>query len=314
MVASAFTAPHAAHSVTTAAEQHQEPALDSVYSACIIFVSDWLQEECVKFPVSQFLASVGRTASASQSAALYSAKLATVESRDQMAQCNILAAAGLELNHCNKHVNAKERLAVIASPALAWHSSIAPNATEHESEQLLDKLLATLKTTPVISAMLDDDSMVSAQAATFMDSLQQGVCSDDAIPAVCWRLVAISLQREIFVLDSQYWNLSYYSCAAGPISVHASTDATKPVKPLLKQAWTQPGFHYGIGCLPLPDCLKSRDTKIFLLTGAGKLISTTCTLNARSAKMETAAAKLDGLQFGTVTLAGDTYSTDDASA
>ncbi len=299
--------------MTTAAEEQQEPTLDSVYSACIKFFSDWLQEECVKFPVSQFLASVGRTASASQSAALYSAKLATVESRDQMA-ANILAAAGLELNHCNNHVNAKDRLAVIASPALAGHSSIAPNATEHESEELLDKLLATMKTTPFISAMLDNDSMVSAQAATFMDSLQQGACTDGAIPAVCWRLVAISLQRDIFVLDSQYWTLSCYSCAAGPISIHASTDATKPVKPLLKQAWTQPGFHYGIGCLPLPDCLKSRDTKIFLLTGAGKLISTSCTPNARSTKMETAAAKLDGLQFGTVTLAGDTCSTDDASA
>ena len=166
MVASAFTALHAAHSMTTAAEQQQEPTLDSVYSACITFFSDWLQEECVKFPVSQFLASVGRTASASQSAALYSAKLATVESRDQMA-ANILAAAGLELNHCNKHVNATDRLAVIASLALAGHSSIAPSATEHESEQLLDKLLATLKTNQFLSAMLDDDSMVSAQAATW---------------------------------------------------------------------------------------------------------------------------------------------------
>jgi hypothetical protein len=76
----------------------------------------------------------------------------------------------------------------------------------------------------------------------------------------------------------------------------------------------QPGFHYGIGCLPLPDCLKSRDTKVFLLTGAGKLISTSCTLTARSTKMETAAAKLDDLQFSTVTLAGDSCSTDDASA
>ena len=170
--------------MTTAAEQQQELTLDSVYSACINFFSDCLQEECVKFPVSQFLASVGRTASASQSAALYSAKLATVESRDQMA-ANILAAAGLELNHCNKHVNAKDTLAVIASPALAGHSSIAPSATEHESEQLLDKLLATLKTNQFLSAMLDDDSMVSAQAATFMDSLQQGSCSDGAIPAVC---------------------------------------------------------------------------------------------------------------------------------
>jgi len=200
VVASAFAALHAAHNMTTAAEQQQEPTLDSVYSACIKFFSDWLQEEYVKFPVSQFLAAVGRTASASQSAALYSPKLATVESRDQMA-ANILAAAGLELNHCNKHVNAKDRRAVIASPVLAGHSSIAPEATEHESEELLDKLLATTKTTPYISATLDDDSVVSAQAATFMDSLQQGACTDGAIPAVCWRLVAILMQCDIFVLD-----------------------------------------------------------------------------------------------------------------
>ncbi len=54
-----------------------------------------------------------------------------------------------------------------------------------KGEELLGKLLATMKTTPFISAMLDNDSMVSAQATTFMDSLQQGACTDGAIPAVC---------------------------------------------------------------------------------------------------------------------------------
>ena len=49
-----------------------------------------------------------------QSAALHSAKLAKVESRDQMA-ASILTAAGLELNHCNKHVNANDRFAILAS-------------------------------------------------------------------------------------------------------------------------------------------------------------------------------------------------------
>ncbi len=96
--------------------------------------------------MSPFTAAVGRTASASQSAALYSAKLGIVESRDQMA-ANILTAAGLELTHCNKHVNAQDRLAVIASPALAGHSSLAHDPTEHHSEELLDRLLATMKTT-----------------------------------------------------------------------------------------------------------------------------------------------------------------------
>jgi len=104
--------------------------------------------------VSQFLAAVSRTALASQSAALYSAKLATVQARDQMA-ANILTAAGLELTHCNKHVNAQDRLAVIVSPALSGHSSVAPEDTEHDSEELPDKLLATMKTTPSIGAMLD---------------------------------------------------------------------------------------------------------------------------------------------------------------
>ncbi len=159
--------------------------------------------------MSQFLAAVGRSALASQLTALCSAKLATVESRDQTA-AKILTAASLELDHCNKHVNAQGRLAVIASPALSGHSSNAHEPTEHHSEELLDKLLATMKTTLSISTMLTGwhGSMASAQAASFMDSLQQGACTDGAIPAVCWRLLAISLQRDIFVVDSQYLRLS----------------------------------------------------------------------------------------------------------
>ncbi len=51
--------------------------------ARIKIFSDWLQEKCVKFPVSQFLAAVGRTASASQSAALYSAKLVAFSSSEK---------------------------------------------------------------------------------------------------------------------------------------------------------------------------------------------------------------------------------------
>ena len=104
--------------------------------------------------MSQYSAAVGRSALASQSAALYSAKLATVEPRDQMA-ANMLAPASSELDHCNKHVNAQDRLAVIASPALSGHSSNAHEPTQHHSEELLDKLLATMKTTPFISAMLN---------------------------------------------------------------------------------------------------------------------------------------------------------------
>ncbi len=100
-------------------------------------------------------------------------------------------------------MNAKDRSAIIASPTLPGHSSVTTEATEHDGEELLDKLLATMTTTPSVSAMLDDDSMVSAQAATFMDSLQQAVCTHGAIPDVCWRLVAISVQCDIFVLDSQ---------------------------------------------------------------------------------------------------------------
>ncbi len=128
--------------------------MDSVHRACIKVFSDWLQGKYVKVPVSQFLAAVGRSALASQLTALCSAKLATVESRDQTA-AKILTAASLELDHCNKHVNAQGRLAVIASPALSGHSSNAHEPTQHHSEELLDKLLATMKTTPFISAMLN---------------------------------------------------------------------------------------------------------------------------------------------------------------
>ena len=87
--------------------------------------------------------------------------------------------------------------AIVASRRLAGHGSIAPEITEHGGAELLHK-----DSCLYISARLDDDSVISAKAATFKDSLQQGLCNDGAIPAMCWRLVAISLQRNIFALDS----------------------------------------------------------------------------------------------------------------
>ncbi len=108
---------------------------------------------------------------------------------------NTLAAARLELNDCNKHVDATHRLAVIA-PRLAGH---APGITEHIAEKLLHN-----NSCPYISAMLGDDGVISSKAATPKDSWLQGLCNADALPAVCWQPVAVPLQRDIFVLDSLY--------------------------------------------------------------------------------------------------------------
>ena len=76
---------------------------------------------------------------------------------------NILAAARLELNHCNKRVITNHRLAIIASPRLAGHGAIAP------FHSILSKSYSTTAAAHITAP----------------------------IPAVCWRPVAISLQRDI---------------------------------------------------------------------------------------------------------------------
>ena len=100
-----------------------------------------------------------------------------------------------------------------------------------------------------------------------------------------WRMLAINFQQGIFVVDSQSWTISCYSCQAGPVAVKGKTEPEKPQTKCLLKHWTHPGFHYGIGCLPFPESMKSRSACVYLISSAGRLVSTSACQFARSSKM-----------------------------
>lgn len=63
------------------------------------------------------------------------------------------------------------------------------------------------------------------------------------------------------------------SCQAGPVAVKGKTEPEKSHTKCLLKHWTQPGSHYGIGCLPLPESTKTRSARVFLVSSAGRLLS-----------------------------------------
>ena len=51
-----------------------------------------------------------------------------------------------------------------------------------------------------IADMLVDVNMVALPAVALMANLEQGTCTDAGMPPVCWQLLAITWQSDIFVL------------------------------------------------------------------------------------------------------------------
>ena len=130
--------------------------------------------------------------------------------------------------------------------------------------------------------------------------------ADSSMPPALWRLLAIHFQQDLFVVDSQNRRVSCYSCQEGPLTISGKPESSKSqAKPLLKH-WTDPGFHYAIGSLPLPDSRKGRSARVFLVTAAGKLVSTSCCSVGRAAKVQAATAELSHLPFAAFAVTGET--------
>ena len=289
------------HSQLSAPQEVQEPTLQSLHDECVACYAAWLKAEHAKYSEASFLAVTGRTASATTLTQVFPDELSTADKREQTT-VRILAAAGLEVTACNKHVPAQQWVQVIVSPQAAGHGAADLCQTEASVTGLQSSLTHRLCTSQGAKAIW---------AAAFGESAEPAAAQigqafvDPSMPPALWRLLAIHFQQDLFVIDSQFWRVSCYSCQEGPLTVNAKPDASKSqTKPMLKH-WTEPGFHYGIGSLPLPESWKGRSARVFLVTAAGKLVSTSCCSVGRAAKMDAAAAELIHLPFAAFAMTGD---------
>lgn len=289
------------HSRLSVPEGVQKPTLQSLHDECIACFAAWLKAEHAKYSEEDFLAVTGRTAAASASTRVFTDALSTADKREQTA-CHILAAAGLEITACNKHVPAHEWVHVIASPQSAGHGAADSEQTKASLLRLLSSVTHKLSTSQGAKASWEAAFGVSAEPATTQISQ---AFADPAMPPALLRLLAIQFQQDIFILDSQHWRVSCYSCQEGPLAINAKPEASKSQTKRLLKHWVEPGFHYGIGCLPLPESWKARTAKIFLLSAEGKLVSTSCCQVGRAAKMDAAASKLSHLPFAAFAMTGE---------
>ena len=279
----------------------QEPTLQSLHDECLASFAAWLKAEHAKYSEADFLAVTGRTASATTLTRVFPHALSTADKREQTAH-RILAAAGLEAIAYNKHMPAQQWLHVVISPQAAGHGASDLGQTEASVTRLLSSLTCRLCTSQGAKAIWAAAFGESAEPAAAQ--IRQAF-ADPSMPPALWRLLAIHFQQDLFIVDSQHWRVSCYSCQEGPLTINAKPDASKSqTKPVLRH-WTEPGFHYGVGSLPLPESWKDSSARVFLLTAAGKLVSTSCCSVGRAARMDAAAAELIHLPFAAYALTGE---------
>lgn len=99
--------------------------------------------------------------------------------------------------------------------------------------------------------------------------------SASSVPPHCWRLIALSLHSDIWILDIQQWRLSCYSQHDSHVMVTGRNNDSAQNNQQAR-CWQEPGFHYKLGELPLPSVLveDGHNCRFFLLESSGKLVST----------------------------------------
>ena len=177
------------HSQLSAPGDVQELTLQSLHDECLACYATWLKAEHSRYSEANFLAVTGRTASATTLTRVYPDALSTADKHEETAQ-RILAAAGLEVTACNKHVPAQQWLQVMTYPQAAGHGAAGLGKTEASVTGLLSSLTRKLCTSQNAHAIWTTAFGGSAEPAV----AQISQAFADSMPPAPWRLLAIHFQ------------------------------------------------------------------------------------------------------------------------
>ena len=252
-------------------DQQAAQILDVLYTDCTEVFAVWLKELHDKLPASSFLVSAGRSASATNSTNYLADALKTEEQRNVQAQ-RLMVALGRNLHDCNKLLPPHEWLSVVAQGSLAGSNLVRGDAVKVATNRLVQDMLATQSSSSFMQETLADSSQTFPAQAAYLNNLPQQLRTDAAIPPQCWRLAAIAMKRDIWILDALLWRLSCYSCHDGSVCVYGNSAGTHSQ---LSKHWTEPGYHFRLGQLPLPQFLAEHGyTSMFLLMeSSGQIVS-----------------------------------------
>lgn len=252
-------------------DQQAAQILDVLYAECTEVFAVWLEELHDKLPASSLLVCAGRSASATNSTEYFADGLKTEEQRDVQAR-RLMVALGRNLHDCNKLLPPHEWLSVVAKGSFAGSPFVRGDAVKVGTDRLVQDMLATLSSSSFMQEMLADSCLNFPEQAAYFNNLPQQLRTDAAIPPECWRLAAIAMKRDVWILEARLWRLSCYSCHDGSVCVYGNSAGTHSQ---LSKHWTEPGYHLRLGQLPLPEVLGENGyTYVFLLMeSSGQIVS-----------------------------------------
>ena len=252
-------------------DQQAAQILDVLYAECIETFAVWFKELHDKLSASSFLVSAGRSASATNSTEYLADALKTEEQRDVHAR-RLMVALGRNLHDCNKLLPTHEWLSVVANGSRAGSNLVRRDANKVGTDRLVRDMLATRSSSSFMQEMLADSSQTFPEQAAYLSKLPQQLHTDAAIPPQCWRLAAIAMKRDIWILDARLWRLSCYSCHDGSVCVYGNSAGTHSQ---LSKHWTEPGYHFRLGQLPLPQFLTENGyiSMLLLMESSGQIVS-----------------------------------------
>ena len=252
-------------------QQQNSDILERMYRECLTVYAEWFEHLHGQFPPAKLLVAAGRSAAATQSTTNLPGTLETTDQREELVK-SMLTAAGRDLPESNRWVLHSDWLSVVACGGRAGNRFERAGSVRRETDNVMQRMLQKLSSSTFMQQMLADSSQTSAEQSAYMSELQQNVRTDAAIPPHCWRLLAIVLHKDIWVVDALHWRLSCYSCHDGPVSVYGKASRGGSHSQLSK-SWREPGYHFRFQQLLLPLVLAEAHSTFVLLECSGRVIS-----------------------------------------
>ena len=248
--------------------------LEDLHAQCVSCFASWFKQIVEDHPVSSLLALTSRAASDTATEDNLPADLTTIEQRTEQAH-KLLEFAGRKVDQPNGQLPDKWfALVACGSSVLNSLSRVSDTHRQDMQSRLLTRMQTTLRENLFLNELVRDSCRSTSAEKAYMDQLASQLCTSQAVPRRCWRLIAISQQNDIWLLDIQHWRLSLYSRIAGPIHVKGKLPGGNS-QSTLSNSWQEPGFHFKVGALPVPldFSQSSSNCKVFLLEPSGAILS-----------------------------------------
>ncbi|DBA92363.1 TPA: hypothetical protein ACH3X1_015768 [Trebouxia sp. C0004] len=241
------------------------PTLESVHTECINFYTAWFQELHAEYSQQDLLATAGRTDDVTR-AASSSLPCPTTET--------LVSALGLQYSSQQPEQHASRISAIAASEACTVPA-------------LLKRINTTMATSQFGASLSADQRCALDQA------LKDGSEAAAATEAL-WRLLAITVHKDVYVLDMAHCRLCCYPGHDGNVDTVGTTDSSGRKSAWFMKAWSQPGFYCLLGKLPLPAHLSDKACTVIVASGDGTLQVTSQTSAVEGQQTQTAFKALQG--------------------